>query len=151
MRKIDLSKMNVGDKVYSILRGVGTIESKSYNSSWDCQIVIKFESCKEEKFKYTKCGRLYETDLMPEIYLQPFDIKIPYKAFKQTITDYLNLKLDDKLLITRRRTEECFKFHFQQIVDEHSISVFKNGETSFTNKGDFICFDLRDFSIKRVE
>lgn len=73
-------EIRVGDKVWDILRGWGTVTELDENNS-DYSICVKWE-CSRWVGRYewfTKDGKIYPEDENPLLFWQPVEIEIPKK------------------------------------------------------------------------
>ena len=85
------SNAKIGDKVWSLTRGWGTITiDEDHGQSSDYPIHVRFD--KGSNDYYTVCGKFYTHDINPSLFWDEIKLEIPKKPLHK-------LEVDTKVLV----------------------------------------------------
>ena len=125
-------RAKVGDKVWSLTRGWGTIIIvEDHGQSSDYPIHVRFDkgctNC------YTVCGKFYTHDINPTLFWDEIKLEIPKKPLPE-------LEVDTKVLVWNNGDTK-FRRHFHSFIEDGRIRTWINTASSFTADNDD-CYTL---------
>ena len=126
VRHCDFSNAKVGDKVFDILYWDGEICDID-NSQYP--LCIKFEN--NIILWFQSNGKKYLDHLMPTLYHNKFDIKIPEEAYKQPLPD---IAVDTPIVVWDNENRKS-RGYFKCWSHSGKPITFFGGQTSFTSNG----------------
>ena len=112
----------VGDRVWSIQRGWGTIEAVGYTDTFP--IFVTFDS--NDRVSYTNKGKVGLFDALPTLFWNEF--QIPEAALTKPLP---KLEVDTKVIVWIEPNLKVNRY-FSHFGDKGQIHCFSNGGTSWS-------------------
>ena len=130
MNKAMFAGVKVGDKVWSITEGWGTIIDR-FRSRAEYPLVVEFEN--REQKTYTLWGRLHIKDISPTLFWDEIEIKAPPKPLPK-------LEVDTNVVVWHNDGLKYHR-HFSHFDKDGVLYSFVDGKTSFTCVADTTAWD----------
>ena len=128
------SNAKVGDKVWDIRIGWGTIIDNHSKGNKDYPICVQFEATGANEY-YTACGKYYSEDINPSLFWDEIKFDVPKKPLPK-------LEVDTKVIVWNNYNSTKYHRHFHSFNKNGVIVTWGNGKTSFTaSKSDWSTWD----------
>ena len=127
MKTCDFSNAKVGDNVFCIINGEGVITNIFYNSTYS--ILVQFDKINNI---YTINGYAFINNIIPSLYYNKFEIKIPEEAYMKPIPD---ITVDTPMLVWNDIDGYRHKRYFKEWSINNRPICFSDGQTSFSTLG----------------
>lgn len=122
-KKVTFSDAKVGDRVWSLTEGWGTVRNRFRNYT-EYPLTVEFEN--GEYKSYTLWGRFRTKDLSPTLFWDEVMIETPEKPLPQ-------LEVDAKVLVWDQDGKK-YNRHFSHFDEDGRLFAFNLGHTSFTSE-----------------
>ena len=120
-KMIDIFKdVKVGDELYSIEDGWGTVVGVSADGSYP--LAIQF---RDKVISFTRGGKRWACSKNPTLFWDKIEFEIPKKPLP-------NLKVDTRVLVWDSKEETKKKRYFKEFSKDGKIICFVRGATSWT-------------------